>query len=77
MSVKIKKLSETSRGGRRQLELQNDEIRETCEWVSRQSGCSLQSTFNELISMFTEGYLYGVGTKGVLFARMTEKVVKK
>jgi len=77
MAVKIKRLSETSRGGRRQLELQNDDIRETCEWVSRQSGCTLQSTFNELMGMFCEGYLYGVETKQILFARMTQKVVKK
>lgn len=76
MVKKIKKLSETSRGGRRQITLNNQAIRETIEAVCRQTGVPFQKCFDQFCDMLCEGYVYGLSTHAALFARVIEKEVK-
>jgi len=77
MTKKLKPIRETSRGGRREVLVRNDKIRETCEIVSRQTGYPFQKVFDELIEMFVEGYVFGERTSDVLFNRILAKKEQK
>jgi len=68
---KLKRMAETSRGGRRQVLLKNYRIRTVCERVSQETGYPFQWCFDELIEMFAEGYLFGINTQDELFERIT------
>lgn len=71
---KLKRISETSRGGRRQVLLKKRQIREVCEAVHRETGYNFQWIFDELMEMFYEGYVFGVNTHDILYERITNKL---
>lgn len=71
---KLKKIQDTSRGGRRQVLLKNRQVRTICEQVSIQCGFPFQWVFDELIEMLVEGHVIGINTKDKLFERITEKL---
>jgi len=48
---KLKRIQETSRGGRRQVLIKNKHVRTICEGVSMQTGYPFQWCFDELIEM--------------------------
>lgn len=73
---KLKKLQDTSRGGRRQVLIKNRQVRTICEGVSAQTGYPFQWCFDELIEMLVEGHVVGVNTKEKLFARIVEKLAQ-
>lgn len=70
MSKKLKRISETSRGGRRQVLIKNKRIRECCERVAFESGCPFQEVFDELMDMLAGGYLFGENSQDELFRRV-------
>lgn len=74
MVKKLKRIQETSRGGRRQVLIKNRQVRTICEQVSIQTGYPFQWVFDELIEMLVEGHIVGVGTKDKLFERIVEKL---
>lgn len=71
---KLKKLKETSRGGRRQVLIRNDWVRSICESVSRETGYPFQKCFDELIEMLVMGFVLGVNTKDQLYNRIIKKL---
>jgi hypothetical protein len=74
MSKKLKRIQETSRGGRRQVLIKNKSVRTVCERVSQETGYPFQWVFDELIEMFCDGYVFGLNTQDELFSRITEKL---
>lgn len=73
---KLKRIQETSRGGRRQVLLKNRQVRTICEGVSAQTGYPFQWVFDELIEMLVEGHIVGINTKEKLFSRIVEKLAQ-
>lgn len=71
---KLKKLKETSRGGRRQVLIKNQWIRTCCERVSQETGYPFQWCFDELMEMFFEGYVFGINTQDELYHRIIKKL---
>lgn len=71
---KLKRLSETSRGGRRQVLIKQRQIRAVCERVSKETGYPFQWVFDEFMEMIVEGYVFGVNTQDRLFQRIIEKL---
>jgi len=71
---KLKKFKDTSRGGRRQVLLKDRAICGVCERVSQSSGYPFQWCFDELMTMFKEGYIFGVNTQDELFSRILAKL---
>lgn len=71
---KIKPFRTTSRGGRRQVLLRDRRVASVCERVSQQTGYPFQRCFDELIQMFVEGHVFGVGTQDKLFERVVERM---
>lgn len=71
---KLKRIQETSRGGRRQVLVKNRQVRTICEGVSVQAGYPFQWCFDEFIEMLVEGHIVGVNTKDKLFQRIIEKM---
>lgn len=67
---KLKKIKDTSRGGRRQVLIKNKKIRECCERVAHETYSPFQQVFDELMDMFQEGYLFGRNTQDELFQRI-------
>lgn len=71
---KLKKIQDTSRGGRRQVLIKNKQVRKVCETVSIQTGYPFQWCFDELIEMFVEGYVFGENSQDELFRRIVDKL---
>lgn len=71
---KLKPFKHTSRGGRRQVLIKDRQIGGVCERVSQQTGYPFQWVFDELMSMFVEGYVFGKNTHDELFRRISEKL---
>lgn len=71
---KLKRIQETSRGGRRQVLVKQRKIRGVCERVSCETGYPFQWCFDELLEMFAEGYLFGINTQDELFRRISDKL---
>lgn len=76
MSKKLKRISETSRGGRRQVLLKNKHVRSVCERVSQETGYPFQWCFDELIEMLVEGHVIGVSTQDKLYERIVERLAE-
>lgn len=73
---KLKRIQETSRGGRRQVLLKDRQVRTVCERVSQETGYPFQWCFDELIEMFVEGHVFGVNTQDKLFRRIVNKLAQ-
>jgi len=71
---KLKPIQKTSRGGRRQVLIKSRKIAGICERVSQSTGYPFQWVFDELMTMFEEGYVFGLNTHDELFRRITEKL---
>lgn len=71
---KLKRIQETSRGGRRQVLIRNPHIRMVCETVSRQSGVPFQMVFDDLMDMLASGYLFGLNTQDELYRRALNRL---
>lgn len=71
---KLKKIQETSRGGRRQVLIKNKRVRTVCERVSQETGYPFQWCFDELVEMFAEGHVFGVSSQDKLYMRIVEKL---
>lgn len=76
MVKKLKRLNETSRGGRRQVLIKNRHIRMVCERVSQETGYPFQWCFDELMEMFAEGYLFGINTQDELYSRIVDNLAE-
>lgn len=74
MSKKLKRIQETSRGGRRQVLLKNTKVRRVVERVSQETGYPFQWCFDELIEMFVEGHVFGINSQDKLFSRISGKL---
>jgi len=74
MTKKLKRIHETSRGGRRQVLIKNRHIRTICERVSVETGYPFQWCFDELMEMFADQHVLGLNSQDALFKRVVEKL---